>query len=154
MRLYATEELKLPLKRAWAETTNFKGFEKLLRDRGAELERSDEPAPPGLGTRWTGSFEYSGKRRDVAAEVTRFEPPHAMMIALESAGLDGQLNVTLVEGKAGRTHIDVTLDLAARTMRGRIFLQPLKLAHATLEARFAGRVAKLARALEKRRPRA
>ena len=153
MRLYATEELKLPPKRAWAEATNFSGFEKLLIDRGAELARSAEPDPPGLGTRWQGSFAYNGKRREVAAEVTRYEPPHAMLIVLESAGLDGQLQVALAEGRHGRTHLDVTLDLAARTMRARVFLQPLKLAHATLEARFAARLAKLARAMEKRRPR-
>ncbi|KPQ10452.1 MAG: Polyketide cyclase / dehydrase and lipid transport [Rhodobacteraceae bacterium HLUCCA09] len=154
MRLHATEELKLPQRRAWAEVTNFGGFEKLLRDRGAELERSAEPQPPGLGTRWQGSFEYSGKRREITAEVTRYEPPHALHLQLTSAGLDGEFAVTLTEGKGGRTHIDVGLDLAARTMRARIFLQPLKLAHATLQARFATRLGKLARAMEKRRPRA
>ena len=153
MRLHATEELKLPIRLAWMEVTNFAGFEALLRERGAELERSEEPDPPGLGTRWQGSFEYGGKRRDMTAEVVRFAPPHEMEIALVSAGLDGELRVTLVEGKAGRTHIDVTVDLAARTMRARLFLQPLKLAHATLQARFAGRVGKLARAMEKRRRR-
>ncbi len=153
MRLHATEELKLPLKLAWMEVTNFAGFEALLRERGGDLVRSEEPNPPGLGTRWQGSFDYGGKRREMTAELVRFAPPHEMEIALASAGLDGTLQVTLMEGKAGRTHLDVSVDLAARTMRARIFLQPLKLAHATLQARFAGRVGKLARAMEKRRRR-
>jgi hypothetical protein len=75
-------------------------------------------------------------------------------LALTSAGLEGDLSVSLTEGKAGRTHVDVGLALSARTVRARIFLQPLKLAHATLQARFASRLGKLARAMERRRPRA
>jgi len=154
MRLQAREELKLPLTRAWAEVTNVAGFEKLLRDRGAELARSAAPDPPGLGTTWTGSFEARGQRREVSAEITRFDAPEALDMALRSAGLEGVLEVRLADAGRGRTAVAVTLTLAARTLKAKVFMQPMKLAHGTIQERFAGRVAKLARALEKkRRPR-
>jgi hypothetical protein len=154
MDLRAREELKLPLARAWAEVTNVAGFEKLLRDRGAQLERSAEPDPPGLGTTWTGSFEARGQRREVSAEITRFDAPEALDMALQSAGLEGVLQVRLAEAGKSRTEVAVTLTLAARTLKAKIFMQPMKLAHGTMQDRFAGRVSRLARALEKkRRPR-
>lgn len=151
MEFHAEEEVRLRPRRAWAEVTNFSGFEKLIRDRGGAVTRSETPDPPGLGTTWEGRFTYSGKPRDVTAEVTRFEPPHHLHIALTSAGLSGQTRVELTDLGQRRTRISVHLTLEARTLKARIFLQPLKLAQSTLEARFAKAVARLTRAMEKRR---
>lgn len=151
MELHASEGVKLPIRLAWAEATNFAGFEKLIRDRGGAVTRSAEPAPPGLGTQWEGSFTYSGKVRDVSAEVVRFDAPHHLHLAITSAGLAGMAKIELADLGQRKTQVSVRLTLEARTLKARIFLQPLKLAHATLEARFAKGIARLARGMEKRR---
>lgn len=151
MQFRTTEDIRLPIRLAWTEVTNFNGFEKLIRERGGEVTRSDTPHPPGLGTRWDGRFSYSGKVRDVSGEVIRFDAPHHLGLSLLSAGLQGTLTIELADLGQRRTQLSVVLTLEARGLKARIFLQPLKLAHATMQARFAKGIAKLARAMERRR---
>ena len=150
MDLTATTELKLAPRKAWAELTDFAAFEKLLRERGAELTRSATPDPPGVGTRWEGAFDYSGKRRDVSAGLVALDPERSMTFELQSAGLAGRAEVTLEQLAAKRCRVDLALHLEARTLRARLFLQPLKLAHATLEQRLSARLDRIARAIESR----
>ena len=150
MKLTAEADLRLAPRRAWAELTDFDGFEKLLRDRGAELTRSATPDPPAVGTTWTGAFDYSGTRRDVAAELVALEPEQRMALALQSSGLEGLAELRLAQRGPRLCRVDLVLDLKARTWRGKLMLQPLKLAHATLEARLSARLQKIAAAMEAR----
>ena len=150
MDLKASTEVKLAPRRAWAEITDFDGFEKLLRDGGGEVARSAEPDPPGLGTRWQAAYDYSGKRREVAAEVVALEPEMRLCLALQGEGLEGRADIHLAQIAAQRCRVDLALHLEARSLRARLFLQPLRLAHGTLEARLAARLGTLARAMEAR----
>jgi len=153
MDLTASTEVKLAPRRAWAEITDFDGLERLLRDRGAEIARAPEPDPPGVGTRWEGAFDYSGTRREGTARVVALEPERHLRLALQSAGLEGQADIRLAQVAATRCRIDLALHIEARTLRARLFLQPLRLAHGTLEARLAARLGKIARAIEARHAR-
>lgn len=151
MKLSATTEMKMPPKRAYRELTDFGAFETLLAERGAELVRSSEPDPPGPGTRWEGTVPFNGVARDVTVEVTEAVPDARLCFALTGPGLEGTAEIALTEASKRATRVAVEVNVTPRTMRGRILIQPLKLAHATLEARFADRVDRLARAIEKRR---
>lgn len=151
MRLSATTDLKMPPRRAWLELTDFKAFETLLRERGAVLERSAEPEPPGLGTRWEGAIPYNDTPRPFTVEVTEAVPAERLRLALTGPGLEGTAEIVLAEAPKRGTQVSVELNVTPRTLRGRLLIQPLKLAHTTIEARFAERVERLARAIEKRR---
>ncbi|TFL18802.1 SRPBCC family protein [Jannaschia formosa] len=147
MQFTATEEIAAPIDAVWARVTDFDGFAEALRTRGGKAERQDE-GPVGPGSAWTGAAEIMGKIRFVEVTVTRMDVPTGLGIAAHAEGIDIVLDVTLEALSQARTRLTVTTQAAATSIRAKVLLQPLKLAHGTIEERYRGRVAGFARRIE------
>lgn len=150
MRFAATEEIDAPIGDVFAQLSDVERFERMAVQRGAELTRTSPPEVSGLGMTWDLTFELQGHRREMALEMIRFEAPHRMEMAAQSANLACAFVVELSELSPERTRAEVTLDLEAQSLSARLFVKSLSLAKGTLTKRFASRVAETARELEER----
>jgi len=148
MEFAAVEEIALPPASAWVALSDFGAFEALLAERGVELSRVTGEEQPGLGTKWEGAATVEGVRWPFTAEVTGIDAAGALRLDMASGGVAGALAVRLERSGAERSRAAVRLTLRARSVRARLVLQPLKLAHGRLEERFGRAVARLARRLE------
>lgn len=147
MKLFAEEDVALSADRTWSEIARFEAYEALLAERGAVLVRTPADGT-GLGTQWAGEYPINARATPVSAEIVRCDPPQALTLDLAGGGLGGALEVGVAALSADTCRVSVSLTFEARSLPGRLLLQPMKLGHAKLEQRLADRLAHLARGLE------
>ncbi len=148
MELTAREDIEAPLDAVFRAISDFEGFERAILRRGADVVRLDALTAPGVGMCWEVAFEYRKKRRKARVELVAFDRTGGLTMRGISAGVQADFEVALVALSRARTRMDVTATLTPTTLPGRLLLQPLKLAHATMTRRFRQRVAEFAGKVE------
>ncbi|EAR50534.1 hypothetical protein OG2516_09825 [Oceanicola granulosus HTCC2516] len=151
MKFSTREDIEAPIETVFEALSDFSGFERWALRRGARIERLDGGTRTEAGARWQVEFDFRGKRREVTATVSRFEPPEGYRITSVSSGLEGETSVELVALAQDRTRLLFAQELRPTTLAARLMLQSLKLAKGSLEARLDKRIDDLARTIEKRR---
>lgn len=150
MKLTAREDMEAPIEEVFAALTYFDGFERAAMRRGAEVVRLEPAGPSGVGQSWRMAFLYRGKRRELVARLMSQEVPTALRFQGRAKSLDGELVVDLVALSRRRTRVTVSLDITAKTLTARIFVQSLVFARGRINDRFAKRIRLFGQSIEDR----
>ena len=144
MRLDARAEAAAPLAFVMARVADAEAHEALARRRGIEVERLGPAGPVREGSAWRAGFEMLGARREARLRLARLEPA-GLRLAVEVAGVEGELLASLAPLGPARTGLDVALTLGARTLGARLALGSARPARSGLERGLAGGVEAFAR---------
>mmetsp|Transcript_27558 Transcript_27558/g.51069 ORF Transcript_27558/g.51069 Transcript_27558/m.51069 type:complete len:156 (-) Transcript_27558:1173-1640(-) len=150
MKFSSREDIDAPIDQVFAALCDFEGFERQAMRRGAEVQRLDAMAEPGVGMCWKVAFTMRGRKRNLNLEMVRFDVPNEMVFSAKSPGMDGVFSVELMALSRSRTRMSIALELAPLNLSARLLVQSLKLAKSTLSKRFKLRVAEYAKTLEER----
>jgi len=154
MQFTSKEDIEAPIEQVFVEITDFQRFERAGLRRGAEVQRTDTLAAPGVGMIWQARFRLRGRMRDVIIRLVEYDPPNGIVLTAESVTIEGRMSVDLVALSRGRTRLGVDLTLAPRGIAGGLILQSLKLARSNLTKKFRLRLADYAMDMEERHKRA
>lgn len=150
MRFSTREDIEAPIESVFSAVTDFSYFERIALRRGIDVARTQEDGPDGPMPHWVMSFEYRGKKRDMATDLISMERPTAMHLQGVMRGLTGDLFVDLVALSRTRTRLTVKTDIKASGLSAKLLLQSLKLAKNSLQRRYKKRVGYFVSEIEKR----
>ena len=150
MQFTSREDIEAQIEVVFAEVTDVAAFERLVLRRGAELQRTDALAEPGVGMAWHARVTWRETPRDVEITLVAYDPPNGVAFDMSSGAITGRLQVDLEALTATRTRLNVDLGIAASNLSGRLLLQPVKLMRGDLDRRFRLRVTEFARDIEDR----
>jgi len=150
MRLTAKQDVEAPADFVFQNLTDFENWERAAMRRGADVQRSSSPAKPGRGTSWQTEFAYRGKARKVTLTVERLEAPALLVIKAVSAPADVMTRIEVSELAGKRTRIEAVLEINAKTLAARLFVQSLRLARLRVERRLNQSIGQLAADIEDR----
>lgn len=150
MKLTAKEDIEAPIDEVFAQLTDFEGFERAGLRRGAHIQRTDLPRISGVGQTWQVGLDYRGKRRVFSLRLQAMDRPNSVHLTGGSKSMEGEMIVDLVPLSRRRTRVSVALEVKAKTLASRIFLQSLRLAKGRVTQGFSGRVKAFMAAIEDR----
>ncbi len=143
----AKEDIEAPLERVFAQLTDFATLERQALRRGGEIKRLDRLPMAERGAMWEIRFPYRGKRRELQAEITKFDPATGYVARLASPGLSGEWEVELISLARNRTRMSVRLSIRPETLGARLAIQTARLAKPQLSRAFANRMADYAKSV-------
>lgn len=150
MKFSTNEDIEAPLGEAFEMLCDFEMFERAAMRRGAEVQRLDQLAVPGVGMTWQATFELRGKRRELELEMITFDRPNEMVLESTSPGMLGTTTFEMIALSRSRTRLKVELEIKPLTLSARLLVQSLKLAKNSLGKKFKLRVAEYAKGMEDR----
>ena len=150
MKFSAREDIEAPIDFVFTQLTDFQSFERSALRRGAEVQRSDNLAEPGVGMAWNIIFKLRGKMRELDMELTHLDVPNGLVLSSRSTKMGGHMVVDLVALSRRRTRMSADIELKPINLSSRLLVQSLKLARGNLTGRYKLRVAEFARDLEDR----
>ena len=148
MELTAREDIEAPLDEVFRAVSDFEAFERAVLRRGSEVARTDTLEVAGTGMCWEVSFDFRGKMRKATLELVEFNAPEGLKMLGKSSGVEVVFNVELVALSRARTRLDIKADIQGTNLPARLALQPMKLAHSSIQKRFRRRVAEFASKVE------
>ncbi len=144
MKFSTREDIEAGQDAVFEAFSDFDRFERQALRMGADVERMEMSTGPCAGMKWRARFEYKGRMRELNCTLTGYSPSENLAMDWESGGLNGTLTIEMIALAPRRTRVRVGLDLRPSTFSARLFLQSLRLAKGTLDARFQARVKALA----------
>ncbi|MGB3245165.1 MAG: SRPBCC family protein [Sulfitobacter sp.] len=150
MKFSTREDIEAPINAVFAMLCDFEGFERSAMRRGAEVQRVDDIAVPGVGMTWQAVFNMRGKRREIEIEIVTFDKPNEIVLESTSPGLIGQMSFELMALSRNRTRILVDLEVKPLNLSARLLVQSMKLAKASLTKKYKQRVGEYAKTVEDR----
>lgn len=150
MQFVAHEDVEAPIDFVFAQVTDFVALERSALRRGIEVQRTDRMSDTGVGMTWNASYDLRRMQMNMALEMTQFDPPNGIVIEGHSATLGGLATLDVIALSRIRTRISLTVDVHARTLPARLFLQSFKLARVHPRATFKRKAASFATNLEER----
>lgn len=150
MQFFAHEDVEAPVDFVFAEVSNFPALERAALRRGVDVQRTDNMSQTDIGMTWAASYELRRTKMSMALELTRFEPPNALVIEGDSATLGGLITLDVLALSRMRTRISLKVDVHARTLPARLFLQSFKLARVHPGVTFKRKAASFAAGIEER----
>ena len=153
MKFSSNEDIEAPIGDVFAMLSEFETYERSAMRRGIEVQRVGEHEATVVGMAWDARFSLRGKKRDIKLSLTEYDAPNNMRFETVSQGLDGVLTLDLLALSSGRTRLNVSLELAPKTLPARLLVQSLKLAKGNLTKRFKWKVAEYAKGMEERHSR-
>lgn len=134
MRLTASAETAASPEHVLARLLDVDAHEARARGRGVEVARLDGRGPARAGAAWRVGYEMLGARRETLLRITALDPS-GVRLATETAGVRGDVAISVMPLGPGRTRIDVAVDLAASGLGGRLLLGAVGAARGELERR-------------------
>ncbi|HKL64939.1 MAG TPA: SRPBCC family protein [Roseovarius sp.] len=153
MQFTGREDIEAPIDAVFAEVTDFKRFERSAMRRGADVQRTDTLAEPGVGMNWQARFKLRGRMRDLSLRLSEYDPPNGIVVTAEAATVAAVMRVDLVSLSRARTRLGVDLEITPRNLAGRLMVQSMKLGKSSLTKRFRLRLAEYAMDVEERNKR-
>jgi carbon monoxide dehydrogenase subunit G len=150
MQLTKTQDIEAPRDAVFAALTDIDSWERTALRRGVDVQRLGQNARATLGMAWRAVYPFRGKRREVTVHITRLDPGQTVGALAEGAALSGEARIDLTALSPRRTRAVLTVQVTARTLGARLFLQSLRLAPGRVRQRFDRRVAEFAAELEAR----
>ena len=154
MRFSVRQEVEGPQERVFAALSDHAALERMARERGVEVTRTDEMDGPAPGMTWEIRFEYRGKARAATLVLTEYDPPERLTCNAVSEGLEVAIVLDLEALSEARTLVKLDMDLSAKTMASRLLIQPLKVGRGAIEKRLQSAAADYAKKIEARLARA
>ena len=137
MKFTSKTDLNASLNATFAAFADFEAFERQGLRAGAEIERIDDLVTPGPGMMWRVKAEYRGKMRRLEIELVDYDPPNMLKFRAASDLLDAEIKIDLIALSAKKTRAAVDVNVAAKSLSGRLLLQTARLAKGNLNRRFA-----------------
>jgi len=150
MRFSTREDIAAPIEVVFGAVSDFNGFERAAMRRGVDVVRTDELKNPGAGMTWKAQFPFRNRTRNANLKLVDYDPSNGLELFTRSSGIESSLVIDLVALSRNRTRMNLSLDLRPKTIPGRLMIQSLRLAKATLNKRFRKRVADFAENVEER----
>ncbi|WP_299722633.1 SRPBCC family protein [uncultured Tateyamaria sp.] len=150
MKFSAREDISGPIEQVFDALCDFEAFERLAMRRGAELQRVDSIAQPGVGMQWRVKYRMRGRKREFDLALIEFDRPNQMVFDAKSSGIEAKFSVDLLALSRSRTRMAVALDMTPLNLSARLLIQSLKLAKSNLSKRFKDRVADYCKGLGER----
>ncbi len=150
MKFTGKTDIDATLNATFAAFADFETFERLARQSGTEVARTDDMTSPGCGMMWDIRARYKGKLRKITAELVDFDPPDSLDFAASTGGFDAAIRIDLIVLSARQTRASVTFDVRARSLGARILLQSARLTKGRLARRFEKRLHRFGRDLARR----
>jgi len=148
MKFKTHHDIKAPIDYVFQRVSNFEAYERQALRRGAQGVRVDGAGPIKLGSAWDIAFTFRNKDRQMRATITKIDAPDEVMIHTDAKGLVSDAQIALVALSPQTTRVQVTIDMAAKSLAARLLLQSLKLARANLNNRLKKRVGEQLRAVQ------
>lgn len=150
MKFSTRADVSAPIEAVFGMICDFDRYERAAMRRGADVQRTDTLAAPGLGASWDARFMMRGKDRRLKLEIIEFDKPEYMTIALESNGLKGEMTCELIALAPQRTRVVMGIDLRPQTLPARLLIQSLKLTKTSLDRKYQERVVTYFEEMEER----
>lgn len=150
MKFTSKTDLNASLNATFAAFADFEAFERQGLRAGAEIERIDDLVTPGPGMMWRVKAEYRGKMRRLEIELVDYDPPNMLKFRAASDLLDAEIKIDLIALSAKKTRAAVDVNVAAKSLSGRLLLQTARLAKGNLNRRFASGLDRFGTFLENR----
>jgi carbon monoxide dehydrogenase subunit G len=150
MQLNKSHDMEAPRAAVFVALTDVDHWERMALRRGVDVQRQEGPSVAAAGMSWRATFPFRGKSRDVAIRLDRVEPGQVLDIVATGKALEAVTRVELAEMTPRRTRVTVTVELSARTLAARLFLQSLRLAPGRVRQKFDSRIAQMAAEIEAR----
>jgi carbon monoxide dehydrogenase subunit G len=150
MQLKKSHDIEASRDEVFAALTDVDHWERMALRRGVDVQRQGGPSAVAAGMAWRVSFSFRGRPRDVAIRLSRVDLGKSLDLTATGKALEATTRVDLAEMAPRRTRITVTVDVAARTLAARLFLQSLRLAPGRVRQRFDSRIAQIAEEIEAR----
>ena len=150
MKFSAREDIEAPIGDVFDILSRFDSHERSAIRRGIEVQRRAGGTESGAGLEWESRFEARGRMREVHTRLTRYDPPSLMRFESLSNGMEGTVVLELLALSPRRTRLGVDIDLRARTLTARLFLQSLKLGRKSLMQKFRLKLEQFAKTVEER----
>ena len=153
MKLSTREDINAPIDAVFEMLCDFEGFERSAMRRGAEVQRVDTLASPGVGMTWQAVFNLRGKKREIEVEMVTFDKPSEIVLESTSPGLIGQMAFELIALSRNSTRVLVELEVKPLNLSARLLVQSMKLAKASLTKKYKLRISEYAKGMEDRHKR-
>jgi uncharacterized protein YndB with AHSA1/START domain len=150
MQLTKTQDIEAPRDAVFAALTDVDSWERTAMRRGVDVQRLDQSPRATPGMTWRAVYPFRGKRREVTVHITRLDPGQTVGVLAEGAALSAQARIDLTALSPRRTRAVLTVEVTARTLGARLFLQSLRLAPGRIRQKFDSRVAQFAAEIEAR----
>ncbi|MGR3372468.1 MAG: SRPBCC family protein [Pseudooceanicola nanhaiensis] len=150
MKFVAKEDIEAPIDFVFDQVSDFEGFQRSAMRRGATITRKDDLPAQGVGMEWDARFVLRGRKREVTAKLTEYDPPNGLRFEGTSQGMEAACWIELIALSRTRTRLKLHLDLRPQNLSARLLVQSLKLAKANLTKRLQLRVADYAGTVEER----
>lgn len=150
MKFSTNEDIEAPINAVFEMFCDFEAFERMAMRRGADVQRMDALAAPGVGMTWRAAFEMRGKPREIELEIVTFERPHEILLEGTSPGMLSTTRFDMIALSRSRTRVHVELEIKPLNLSARLLIQSLKLAKNSLTRKFKQRVADYAKGMEDR----
>lgn len=142
MKFTTKGDIEAPLDFVFATLTDYDGWERVVRKRGATVRRSDGPVE--VGTLWQATFQFRGKSRDATVRLASVVPDKRLIFVASGASVDAEITLDLIALNPKRTRLAIATEMKPRNLAARLFIQSLKLARGKIQQRFDQRSASLA----------
>ncbi len=139
MRFTTRHDVDMPADRLFDALADFDRLERMITSRKARVTRLDPGEDSPMA--WDIEFNWRGKARKVRMRVTRFDRPQVIEMQGSAEALDLRVLAEVVALSQSRSRLDLTAEIVAQSMKGRLLLQTAKLTKSTLDRKFAERVA-------------
>jgi carbon monoxide dehydrogenase subunit G len=150
MQLTHTVDIEAPRDAVFARLADVDHWERAALRRGTDAQRVESPSGSLQGMSWRATYNFRGKRRDVTITLDKVDPGQSMNILAVGAALEATTVVDLAEMAPRRTRVTVSVDLSARTLTARLFLQSLRLSQGRVKQKFEKQIVTLAQDVESR----
>ncbi|MFN0115487.1 MAG: SRPBCC family protein [Paracoccaceae bacterium] len=150
MKFSLKEDVALPAESVFAAVSDFAQYERLARQRGAEMTRRDPGREPVPGSAWDLRFPWRGRERRMSLLLTALTPPRRLELTGRSANLDTAFAVEVLPLARDRARIVFDIDIRPRTITARLVVQSARLARGRITVRLAARLRAFARDTEAR----
>jgi hypothetical protein len=150
MKLTAKTDLEAPVAFLHASLCDSALWEREAIRRGVEIERPADMALTGVGAGWRVRVPFRGRLREVFLRIDSIVPGESIDYAFEGQAANGSAEAEASALSARRSRLRVTVEIKPRTLAARLFINTLRLARKTVEARFEKRLRQLAARIEER----
>ncbi len=150
MQLKKSQDIEASRQAVFAVLADVDHWERMALRRGVDVQRQNGPSGVAAGVSWRVVFSFRGKPRDVAIRLNGVDPGQSLNISAAGKALEAATRVDLAEMSPRRTRVNVTVEVTARTLAARLFLQSLRLAPGRVRQKFDSHVAQLALEIEAR----
>ena len=143
MKFSTRQDTDLPAEALFAAISNFDAIARMLTRRGAVVRLQNATELPETGMSWLIGFDFRGRSRELALELTEYQPPEVIQFKGSSDQFDLGLRMTVVALTRTKSRLIFETDAQPRGMKARLLLQTAKLGKPQLDRKFALRIAEL-----------